>query len=60
MNSMTAYAKAEKTDEQRVVLVEIRSYNSRHLDIALRVPHGYVALEEKIKRLIEQKVVRAA
>ncbi|MBW1693412.1 MAG: YicC family protein [Deltaproteobacteria bacterium] len=58
MNSMTAYAKAEKTDEQRVVLVEIRSYNSRHLDISLRVPHGYVALEEKIKRLIEQKVVR--
>ena len=58
INSMTAYAKAEKTDEQRVVLVEIRSYNSRNLDISLRVPHGYVALEEKIKRLIEQKVVR--
>ncbi|UCD90276.1 MAG: YicC family protein [Desulfobacterales bacterium] len=58
MNSMTAYAQAEKADEQRVVLVEIRSYNSRHLDIALRVPHGYAALEEKIKRLIEQKITR--
>lgn len=58
MYSMTAYAKAEKISEELVALVEIRSYNSRHLDIVSRVPHGYQALEEKIKRLIEQKVVR--
>ena len=55
---MTAYAKAEKTDGNVTVSVEIRSYNSRHLDIALRIPHGYLALEEKIKRLIEHKVAR--
>ena len=58
INSMTAYARAEKTNEELTVSVEIRSYNSRHLDIALRVPHGYFALEEKVKCLIEDKIER--
>jgi uncharacterized protein (TIGR00255 family) len=58
LKSMTAYAKSEKTREKLTVLIEIRSYNSRHLDIALRVPHGYLALEERIKTLIAGKVSR--
>jgi uncharacterized protein (TIGR00255 family) len=55
---MTAYAKSEKTQEKLTVQIEIRSYNSRYLDIALRIPHGYLALEEKIKTLIAGKVSR--
>lgn len=58
IHSMTAYAKAENIDDELAVSVEIRSYNSRHLDIVLRTPHGYHLLEEKIKRLIEKRVVR--
>jgi len=58
LKSMTAYAKSEKTQEKLTVLIEIRSYNSRYLDIALRIPHGYLALEEKIKTLIAGKVSR--
>jgi len=58
LKSMTAYAKSEKTQEKLTVLLEIRSYNSRYLDIALRIPHGYLALEEKIKTLIASKVSR--
>lgn len=58
LKSMTAYAKSEKTQEKLTVQIEIRSYNSRHLDIALRVPHGYLALEEKIKALIAGKISR--
>jgi len=58
IKSMTAFARAEKTVEELTVMVEIRSYNSRHLDIALRVPHGYLALEEKIKGLVAGKVAR--
>lgn len=58
LKSMTAYARSEKTGEELTVLVEIRSYNSRHLDIAVRIPHGYLALEEKIKTLIAGKVAR--
>ena len=58
MKSMTAYARAEKTKKEFNVLTEIRSYNSRYLDIALRIPHGYTALEEKIKSLVAEKVAR--
>ena len=58
LRSMTAYAKSEKTQEKLTVLIEIRSYNSRYLDVALRIPHGYLALEEKIKTLISRKVAR--
>jgi len=58
LKSMTAYAKSEKTQEKLTVQIEIRSYNSRYLDISLRVPHGYLALEERIKTLIAGKVSR--
>ncbi len=58
MKSMTAFARAEKTEKEINILAEIRSYNSRYLDVALRIPHGYAALEEKIKSLIADKVSR--
>jgi len=58
LKSMTAYAKSEKTQEKLTVLIELRSYNSRYLDVALHIPHGYLALEEKIKTLIAGKVAR--
>ena len=58
LKSMTAYSKSEKTQEKLTVLIEIRSYNSRYLDFSLRIPHGYLTLEEKIKTLIAGKVAR--
>jgi len=58
IKSMTAYALAEKAKAKLNVLAEIRSYNSRHLDIALRLPHGYGTLEEKIKTVISGVVAR--
>jgi uncharacterized protein (TIGR00255 family) len=58
MRSMTAFSRAEKTDGTLTASIEIRSYNSRHLDLAVRVPHGYLDLEEKVKTLISGKVMR--
>ena len=58
IKSMTAYACEESTDKDLQVLVEIRAYNSRHLDVALRLPAAYAALEEKVKRVIAGQVVR--
>jgi uncharacterized protein (TIGR00255 family) len=55
---MTAYAAAESVCDAFSVSIEIRSYNSRHLDIVLRMPSGYLALEEKLKELISARVVR--
>jgi len=58
MKSMTAYASSESTKDQLTVSVEIRSYNSRYLDISLRAPHGYLCLEDKIKSMISDNVSR--
>lgn len=58
INSMTAYARAEKTTEQVKVSIEIRSYNHRHLDFTVRLPHNYLELEDKIKNLATEKVSR--
>jgi len=55
---MTGYARVEKTNKGFMVIFEIRSYNSRHLDIVLRVPHGYHLLEDKIRSLIAKRVTR--
>ena len=58
MKSMTAYARAEKTADEINISTEIRSYNSRYLDVSLRIMHGFNVLEEKIKALIIKKIAR--
>ena len=58
IKSMTAFATVEKTVDELAVTVDIRSYNSRHIDIFLRVPPAYKSLEDKIKSLISNRVAR--
>lgn len=58
IKSMTAYAKTEHRENDLVVNFEIRTYNSRHLDYNIRVPHGYSGLEEKIKERVSKRVSR--
>jgi len=55
---MTGFARVEKTNKEFMVIFEIRSYNSRYLNIVLRVPHGYHLLEDKIRSLIAKRVTR--
>ncbi|MBT8365856.1 MAG: YicC family protein [Deltaproteobacteria bacterium] len=58
IKSMTGFAAAEIIDGENAVTADIRAFNSRHLDIALRVPSNYMRLEEKIKGLIARQIVR--
>jgi len=58
IKSMTAFAAAEKTKDALSVEIEIRSYNSRFLDIALRLPHAYLYMEERVKGRVAEKVTR--
>lgn len=58
IKSMTAFARAEAGDALRSVVVEIRSYNGRHLDLVLRLPSAYAGLEDKIKGLVAAVVTR--
>ncbi len=58
VKSMTAFSAVEKTENGLTVNVEIRSYNNRHLDINLRIPQRYLALEDRMKALISENVAR--
>lgn len=58
MKSMTGYAGADLATDKLNLSVEIRGYNSRHLDIALKMPSRYAILEEKIKKAVSEMVTR--
>lgn len=58
IKSMTAFARADKVKKEISVVIEIRAYNSKYLDIALRIPRQFSFLEEKVKSLISGRVAR--
>ncbi len=58
LKSMTAYSFVEEVEGDLIIAIEMRTYNSRHLDMALRLPIGYASFEEKIKELISEVLVR--
>ena len=58
IKSMTAFARNDVVKESLSVATEIRSYNSRYLDIALHIPKEYYCFEERIKSIIKNQVTR--
>ncbi|MFO7839226.1 MAG: YicC/YloC family endoribonuclease [Desulfosalsimonadaceae bacterium] len=58
IRSMTAYAGAENTAGAVRAAVEIRGYNSRYLDIFLKLPPGYQFLEENIRPAVAGRISR--
>ena len=52
MQSMTGFGRSEVQDEKLQFTIEMRSVNHRYLDISLRYPRGYAALETRMKQLI--------
>jgi uncharacterized protein (TIGR00255 family) len=58
IKSMTAFASFEKSEAVVNVSAEIRSYNSRYLDVVLRLPADLVSLEERVKQLISEWIQR--
>jgi uncharacterized protein (TIGR00255 family) len=58
IKSMTGFATAERTIQDITVSADIRAYNSKHFDVVLRVPSGYMSLEEKMKAQIAERIAR--
>ena len=52
MNSMTGYGYKEAVIESTQVSVEIRSVNSRFLDLSINLPQYLNALESRIRKAI--------
>ncbi len=57
--SMTGFGKAEAVFNSKKIIVEIRSLNSKQLDInTLRIPNIYREKEYEIRNLLSQELVR--
>ncbi|WP_245311203.1 YicC/YloC family endoribonuclease [Peptoniphilus stercorisuis] len=55
---MTGYGMGEYSNDKFHVKVEIKSVNNRYCDISIRLPKSLMALEDKIKKEIRNKVSR--
>lgn len=58
MNSMTGYAFKEAIVENTQISVEIKSVNNRFLDLSINLPSFLNPIEQKIRKIISQKIVR--
>ncbi len=58
IKSMTAYAGASHTENGIQCDIEMRTYNSKHLDIALYLHRAFNRYEDLIKKRIAEKLAR--
>jgi len=58
IRSMTGYGRAESTDDQVRIAVEVRSVNNRFLKVSQRLPEGLTSLEVPIENLVRKHLSR--
>ncbi|MCR6515383.1 MAG: YicC/YloC family endoribonuclease [Clostridium sp.] len=57
--SMTSFGRARSSEEnERIFSVEMKSVNHRYLDINIRMPKQMIALEERIRKVINSRLSR--
>ena len=58
MRGMTGFGRAEQATAKRRIAVEVKSYNSRYLEIQVNVPPGYGELEPRLRAEVAERVSR--
>ena len=58
IKSMTGYGRHESVIDGKNIIVEIKSVNHRYFELNSRISKEYGFLEDKIKKLINEKVLR--
>ncbi len=58
MHSMTGYGKAENTNKKFQISVEVKSVNSRYLDISIKQPAVLAPFEPLLRDLVKKNVLR--
>ena len=58
IKSMTGYGRAEVSDENYRVTVEVKSVNNRYLDIGIKMPRQLSQLEARIRKELKQFIQR--
>ncbi len=56
--SMTGYGRAQRLEDGRDVLVEIRAVNHRYYEFSARMPRACLYLEEKLKSFLNGRIGR--
>ena len=57
---MTGFGKSESTLNGISCVIEVRSVNSRFLEISSKIPKNFAYLENDLKALIKDKLVRGS
>lgn len=59
VKSMTSFGRASSEEGNKYLFsVEMKSVNSRYLDVNVRLPKNIISLEEEIRKLINEKLFR--
>ena len=58
MRSMTGFGSGTISDGTRSVTIEMRAVTQRFLELNIRMPHAYLALEENVRRTIKETLHR--
>ena len=58
IKSMTGFGRDSINENGRSFVVEVKSVNHRYLDLNIKMPRSFLALEEKIREIISKKVNR--
>lgn len=58
IRSMTGYGKASAENEQKLVTAEIRTLNSKQLDLSIRVPYIFREKELELRNMIQRTLNR--
>lgn len=58
VNSMTGYGRSEQENEFQKIVLEMKAVNNRYCDIVIKMPKKFNRFEEKMKKLIKDKVKR--
>lgn len=58
LRSMTGFGKASVTAEEGVIQVEVKSLNSKFLDLNLRLPSGFSDKDLDVRNLVQERLER--
>ncbi|MDI3280602.1 MAG: YicC family protein [Bacillota bacterium] len=58
LRSMTGYGRGEAAGHQYRVEVELKAVNHRYADFIFRLPKGWAALEDRLRRLLQAQIFR--
>ncbi|MEM7103150.1 MAG: YicC/YloC family endoribonuclease [Bacteroidota bacterium] len=58
LQSMTGYGRAEQEFENRAIIVELKSLNSKFLDLKVRIPQGYREKDMEIRKIASTSIMR--